>query len=66
MKKKETVFEISSYDEIGCLGDFDATDVLCSTRCALRLRCAIESEENARLELIEDLMEGDSLLMKIQ
>jgi hypothetical protein len=53
-------------DQVGCIGDFDATDDICKKYCALKLRCAIEYHQNARLEFIEDIVASNSTFVKIQ
>ncbi len=54
---------ISTIEQAECLGDFDKRNPLCSTYCVLRLRCAIEQDNNIRNELMEDLFasEGTSI-----
>ena len=53
-------------DQLGCIGDFDATDDICKKYCALKLRCAIEYHQNARTEFIEDIVSSNSTFVKIQ
>jgi hypothetical protein len=64
--KKELMNQISLDDHLGCLGNFDIQDPLCQKLCALNLRCAIESEKNTRLELLEDLISYNGMLIKVQ
>lgn len=42
-------------DELDCFGDYAKTNPLCAKHCVLRLRCAIEQEQNIRTELLSDL-----------
>jgi len=52
---------------LGCLGHFNIEDPLCKTLCALNLRCAIDRDKNARLELLEDIMSyNDGVFIKMQ
>jgi hypothetical protein len=53
-------------DEVGCIGDFDARDDICKKYCALKLRCAIEYHQNARMEFIEDIVASNSAFVKNQ
>ena len=53
-------------DQVGCIGEFDATDDICKKYCALKLKCAIEYHQNARLEVIEDIVASNSTFVKIQ
>ena len=53
-------------DRLDCMGEFNGEDEICRKHCALRLRCAIEHNQNARLELIEDIVASNSTFIKIQ
>ena len=53
-------------DRLDCMGEFSREDDICRNHCALRLRCAIEHNQNTRLELIEDIMASNSTFIKIQ
>ncbi|MEJ2095844.1 MAG: hypothetical protein P8Y38_01605 [Deltaproteobacteria bacterium] len=64
--KENTERSHSAEDQIGCIGEFDASDELCSKYCALKLRCAIEYHQNQRLEVIEDIVASSSTFVKIQ
>lgn len=57
---------VPAHRHIGCFGEHDPEDPVCKRFCALRLRCAIEKDQNVRLELIEDLMSYDDLNLKLQ
>ena len=64
--EKEPVYGISDEDAVGCFGDFNSADPVCKQHCALRLRCAIEHNQNERLELLDDLMSSEDVFIKIQ
>ncbi len=64
--KKKTIGRLYADHRIGCFGEFNATDPVCKTLCALRLRCAIERDQNVRLEILEDLVSFEGLPIKIQ
>jgi hypothetical protein len=51
---------------LGCFGSFSATNTVCLNRCVLNLRCAIEKDQNDRLALLEELMDANGVLLKIQ
>jgi len=51
---------------LDCMGEFNSEDDICRKHCALRLRCAIEHSQKARLELIEDIVASNSTFVKIQ
>jgi len=64
---KNTFAATVNLDEhLGCFGDFDIDDSICRRFCALRIRCAIEQDQNARMELLEELVSFDRAVMKIQ
>jgi hypothetical protein len=48
---------------MGCYGNFRTGDQICRNRCALRLRCAIERDQQDRMEILEDIvsMEGSAV-----
>lgn len=58
--------ESTSDDLLDCFGDYSKRNPLCAKHCALRLRCAIERDQNIRLELIEDLVSVEGQTIKIQ
>jgi len=65
--EKELMNQISIDNHLGCLGNFNIEDPLCKKLCALNLRCAINRNKNARLELLEDLMSyNDGVFIKMQ
>jgi len=69
MKKEIEVREIEiddKDDHIGCFGNFSMEDPICRKYCALKLRCAIEREQNLRMDLLEDLIATDSMVFKLQ
>ena len=51
---------------VGCFGEFNTEDMICKRFCALRLRCAIECDQNARMEVIEDLISYENIVTKLQ
>lgn len=53
-------------NHLDCMGEFNSGDDICRKHCALRLRCAIEHSQKARLELIEDIMASNSTFIKFQ
>jgi hypothetical protein len=55
-----------TYDEnYSCFGSFDVQDTVCKTLCALRLRCCIEKDKNARLEILEDMISAEDMLFTV-
>ena len=53
-------------NHLDCMGEFNNGDDVCRKHCALRLRCAIEHSQKARLELIEDIMASNDTFIKFQ
>jgi hypothetical protein len=56
----------SQDDNSDCFGQYNTSDPLCLKHCVLRLRCAIEQDQNLRTEMIEELVDSDSILGKVQ
>jgi hypothetical protein len=51
---------------LDCYGDFNLADTVCRKYCALRLRCAIEQQEQMRIEQFEDMMSAEEIQLKLQ
>jgi hypothetical protein len=51
---------ISAIEEEECFGDYNKNNPLCSNHCVLRLRCAIEQDNNMRSEVLEELFASES------
>lgn len=64
MKQKEKVRKIHLDDYVGCFGRFRADNIVCKKYCAINLRCAIEQDQNVRLELLEDLVASDDMMIQ--
>lgn len=64
--RKELMRSVSLDDYLGCFGGFNINDTVCKKLCVLNLRCAIEQEQNARMELLEELVSDSSLHLKVQ
>lgn len=50
----------------GCYGNFDPEDIVCKGSCAISIRCAIERDRNIRMEILENLMDDENQMLKIQ
>lgn len=59
MNKKRSRLVLDDY--LGCFGNFNRNNLICKKFCAVNLRCAIERDQNVRLELIEDLVSSDDI-----
>lgn len=57
---------ITSNDFLDCFGDYNKNNQLCTKYCILRLRCAIEQDQNLRSALLEELVAPESFIGKIQ
>jgi len=64
--RKELIRSVALDDYLGCFGGFNSNDKVCKKLCALNLRCAIEQEQNTRMELLEELVSENSLYLKLQ
>ncbi|MFZ1986319.1 MAG: hypothetical protein WAU91_18045 [Desulfatitalea sp.] len=54
MNRKKRVVSIV-IEQLDCFGDYANNNPLCAKYCVLRLRCAIEQDQNLRMELLSDL-----------
>lgn len=52
-------------NHLGCFGNFESADTICRRFCALNLRCAIERDQNDQLEILEDILDAEGMLLKI-
>ena len=57
---------ISSAEHVDCFGSYTQSDPLCSKYCALRIRCAIEQDQNLRTEILDDLVSSEDSLGRLQ
>lgn len=62
--QKELNHGISAGNHLGCFGNFTMIDPICRKHCALRLRCAIESDHKEQMEILEDLASFSELNLK--
>jgi hypothetical protein len=56
----------ASIDYLECFGDFRADNPICHKFCVLSIRCAIERDQNTRMELLEDFMTSSGMIVTIQ
>ena len=61
-----TQFQPFSENDFGCFGEFQREEPICRRHCALRLRCAIESAHNVRMEILEEMVLTDQMNIKVQ
>ena len=57
---------MTTSESLDCFGDFNRNNSLCAKLCALRLRCAIEQDQNLRSAILEELVASGDSLGKIQ
>jgi hypothetical protein len=60
------IVQIAVNGDSNCFGGYNTSDPLCVKHCVLRLRCAIEQDQNIRTEIIEELIDSDNELGKMQ
>jgi len=53
-------------DRFTCFGEFELTDKICARYCAVRIRCAVEKEALARMEILEELTVQEMMYQKPQ
>jgi hypothetical protein len=49
---------------VGCFGNFRIDDSICRKLCAIRIRCAIERDQKAFLEVLEEMEGPEDFLLK--
>jgi len=54
------------FDQLDCFGGFQKGNPICRKYCALNIRCAIEQDQNSRMELFEDMMAVEEQFSPIQ
>lgn len=64
--KREFIDNSLAADHLGCFGNFNLEDPICKTFCTINIRCAIERDQNARIEILQELASSDNLYLKIQ
>lgn len=64
MTEKEKLDKIHLDDHVGCFGRFRVDNLICKRYCAISVRCAIEQDQNVRLELLEDLVASDGFMVQ--
>jgi hypothetical protein len=53
-------------DYLDCFGDYTKTNPLCAKYCVLRLGCAIQKENNIRMEILSDSSANEDQLSILQ
>ncbi len=64
--KKNSKEKIDIKQYIGCFGNFQKESVICKKHCVLNLRCAIEYDQSAQMDLLEELVSSTGVNTKIQ
>ncbi len=64
--KKDILEKLLFEDRLGCFGCFEVTDPICRKLCVMNIRCAIEREQNDRMDFLEELVSGESLFPRMQ
>ena len=64
--KKVSIDKSLIAEHMGCFGNFILEDPVCKTLCAVNLRCAIERDQNDRIEILQELAFSDEVYLKIQ
>ena len=64
--KREFIDNSLVADHLGCFGNFNLEDPICKTFCTINIRCAIERDQNVRIEILQELASSDDLYLKIQ
>ena len=54
------------FEQLDCFGDYARTNPLCAKHCVLRIRCAIEQDQIARMEILSDLASAEGTIITYQ
>ncbi|MBU0991074.1 MAG: hypothetical protein KJ737_01160 [Proteobacteria bacterium] len=58
--------DIHTSDYLGCMGEFNMSNVICKKLCSISLRCIIEHNQSMQTELLEELLASNDALLRIQ
>ena len=64
--RKNLIAVFTADEFLDCFGGFNKSNRLCTKYCILRLRSAIEQEQNLRSALLEELIASESTTGKPQ
>jgi len=56
----------SSHAHTDCYGHFRINDPICRHQCAISIRCVIERDKNACVEMVEDFFPYEGMYTVIQ
>ena len=62
---RELELEIDLERYMGCFGAYRKNDFICRNQCALNIRCAIEHDQNERFEILEELVSGGGMVVRM-
>ena len=51
---------------LDCFGDFRSDDDICKTHCILCIRCLVEKNQNAQMEIFEEMMAAELMTARLQ
>ncbi|MFO7751293.1 MAG: hypothetical protein R6V54_14485 [Desulfobacteraceae bacterium] len=54
---RESTLKADAMDDLDCFGEFDKHDRICSRHCGVSIRCAIETNENPKVDILDHIME---------
>ncbi len=54
---------ITKNDHIGCIGNYNPQDWLCTKKCALAVKCIIEYKRKVELSQLEDIFGEEDVNM---
>ncbi|MFH1156445.1 MAG: hypothetical protein V1793_21770 [Pseudomonadota bacterium] len=51
--------QADSRDNLDCFGEYSKGDAVCTKYCAISIRCAIEHDQNPRVDILDHLLTLD-------
>jgi hypothetical protein len=61
----DTSVRADSMDNLECFGEYSKGDAVCTRYCAMAIRCAVEHDQNPRIDLLDHLLTLDFFPAKI-
>lgn len=51
---------------LNCFGEFRVSDEVCKKHCVLSIKCLIEKNQNAQMEVFEEMMAAELMPVRLQ
>ena len=58
--------DVSLDDYLGCMGEFNMSNIICKKFCCINLKCIIEHNKSIQTELMEELFSAPDEYIRLQ